>query len=290
MKKDLKNNLPYWIVCACVRCCSSKFFKISKQNFDDAFMSAYIGILEGLKLDKSLNNVDFNQKQLDKDIYIKLLKMGRKGLREYYFEKNRSFAQICSFDKPVLENEKKSKTLGEMIPFEDTYNFDYEIVENLLQNEFLNYTLQERKIISSYIDGITKQDLMKTFNISFEDLGNLIFTFRNKFKDILLKNDIIEFSFDKDNKEFLSYQAYQDGERRKELRNGLVVGRDIKLIQLVKTLSIDSLSEFLGLSISDLQDIIEHKKGSSKFWLFQVQQLRKKFFPQYTFEELLEVV
>lgn len=290
MKKELKDSLPYWFVCACVRCCNSKFYKISKQNFDDAFMSAYIGILEGLQFDEALKNVDFNQKQLNKDIYIKLLKMGRKGLKNYYFEKNCDFVQKCSFDKPILENEKKSKTLGEMIPFEDIYNFDYEIIESLLQNEFLNYTLQERKIISSYIDGITKQDLMKTFNISFEDLGNLIFTFRNKFKDILLQNDIFEFSFDNENKEFLSYQAYQDGERRKELRNGLVVGRDIKLIQLVKTLPIDILSEFLGLSINELKDIIEHKKGSSKFWLYQVQQLRKKFFPQYTFEELLEVV
>lgn len=290
MNKEVKNSLPYWFACACVWCCNSNFYKVSKQDFDDAFLSAYLGILEGVQNSSTLQNIDFNNKNLDKSIYRELLCYGRRGLRDYFFEKNRSFAQICSFDKPVLENDGKSKTFGEMIPFEDTYTFDYEFIENLLQKELLNYTLQERKIISLYIDGTTKQDLMKTFNISFENLGILIFAFRNNFKDVLLKNGIIEFSFDKDNKEFLSYQAYQDGERRKELRNGLVVGRDIKLMQLVKTLSIDDLSEFLGLSINDLQDIIEHRKGSSKFWLYQVQQLRKKFFPQYSFEELFEVV
>ena len=290
MKKVLKDSLPYWFVCACVRCCNSKFYKVKSQNFDDAFMSAYIGILEGLQNNIELKNVDFDNKNLDKNIYIQLLKYARQGFRKYYFVKYENSIQKCSFDKPILENEKKSKTFGETISFEDVYNFDYEIIENLLQKELLNYSLQEKEIISLYIDGMTKQDLMKKFKISFESLGNLIFAFRNNFKYILLQNDILDFSFDNENKEFSSYQEYQDGERRKELKNGLVVGRDIKIIELVKTLPIDDLSAFLGLTNTVVQDIMEHKKGSSKFWLYQVQQLRKKYFPQYSFEELLEVV
>lgn len=287
MKKEIKDSLPYWIACACLRCCNCKFYKISNQNFDDVFMSAYIGILEGLQNDTNLKKINlFDKNSVSKADYLKLVNYGRCGMRKYFFSK--SVFPDCSLDKPIID-EEKSKTFGETIPFYDLYYFDYENVKNLLQKELLNYTLQERKIIILYIDGITKQDLMKKFKISFEELGSLIFSFRKKFKEVLLKNNIFDFSFDGENKEFLSYQVYQDKERRKELKNGLVVGRDIKLIELVKTLSLDELSDFLGLSISVLQDIIKHKKGASKFWLYQAQKIRKKFFPDLSFEELFEV-
>lgn len=291
MKKELKESLPNWITCACVRCCYSKYYNVSKQDFDDAFISAYVGIMDGIKADNNLKNIDFDCKNLSKDIYLKLLHYGRLGVRKYYFGgKYGILIKECSFDKPILENEKKSKTFGETIPFEDIYNFDYEIVENLLQKELLNYNLEERQIINLYINGMTKQDLMKKFHKSFYELGDIIFAFRKSFKDVLLQNEIVEFSFDSENKEFLDYQAYQQGERRKELKKGLVEGRDIKIVQLVKSLPQVSVSELLGLSISDLQDIIGHKKGASKFWLFQIQKLRKTFFPEYSFEELFEVV
>ena len=150
-----------------------------------------------------------------------------------------------------------------------------------MQKELLNYNCYEKEIIKLFIEGMTKQDLMKKFKISFEELGSLILSFRKKFKDVLLKNNIFNFSFDSENKDFLSYQVYQNGERIKELREGLIFGRDIKLIKLVKNIPINELSSFLGLSINNLQDIIEHRKGASKFWLYQV--------PDLSFEELLEV-
>lgn len=287
MKKEIKDNLPYWIVCACVCCCNFKFNKISNQDFDEAFVSAYIGILEGLQNDNSFKNINLCDRNfMGKDDYLKLLKYGRRGIRKYFFSK--SVFPCCSLDKPIID-EKKSKTFGETIPFYSSYYFDYENLKNLLQKELLNYNCYEKEIIKLFIEGMTKQDLMKKFKISFEELGSLILSFRKKFKDVLLKNNIFNFSFDSENKDFLSYQVYQNGERIKELREGLIFGRDIKLIKLVKNTPINELSSFLGLSINNLQDIIEHRKGASKFWLYQVQKIRKKYFPDLSFEELLEV-
>lgn len=292
MKKELKNSLPYWICCACINTCNFKFFKARKDNFDDVFLYAYVGILEGLNENSYLKKIDFDNRNLEKEIYSKLLLFAHRGVRKYgknYLIRNKNNEEICCLDSP-LKDEENSKNFGESLLFVDEPNFDYEIIVDLLKKELLNYSLKEREIILAYINGMTKQDVMKKFRISFEDLGRLIFLFRGRFKNILLKNDIVEFSFDSQNIEFSSYSLYQNTERRKELKNSLVFGRDIRILQLVKDLSINELSSLLGLSIDSLKDIIEHRKGSAKFWLYQVQKIRKKFFPKYSLEELLEVM
>lgn len=291
MNKNIKDSLPYWVVCACMNCARNKFYKISNKNFDDAFMSAYLGIVEGLKNDSAFIGIDLDDvNALSKEQYITLLHYGGMGLRRYYFQKRYDCpVSICSIDKP-LKDEKRSKTFGETIVSENTYNLDYNLIVELLQKELSKYNLKEREVLSAYFEGITKQDIMKKFRLSFEELGVLVCNFRSKFNNVLFENEVFDSPLLLDNREFSSYQEYQDGERRKELAKGLVLGRDIKLIKLVKTLPMNELSEFLGVSLDNLTDIIEHRKGSSKFWLYQVQQIRKKYFPTYSFEELFEVV
>ena len=290
MRRDVKDALPYWVTCACVRCCRSRFYKISDRNFDDAFICAYIGILEGLKNNEDLNKYDFDSKNIDKEIYLKLLSFGRSGVSKYFFGKFRGVNRILySINKPILKGEKKSKTFADIMPTYDYYNLDCYVVMELLEKELSNYSLREKEIIKSYVNGLTKQDIMKKYNISFEDLGILIFRFRKKFKEVLLENGIVGFSFDNTNEEFLSYKSYQDGERRKELRSSFVYGRDIKIIELVKQIPSEKVCSSLKISFEDYDCIVNHKKGSSKFWLYQIQKIRKQFFNEYTLEELLEV-
>lgn len=289
MRKEIKTALPYWVLCSCLRCCRNKFFNASNEDFDDVFMCAYIGILEGLKNDEDLNKYDFNNKNIGKEAYRKLLKYGSKGVRGYFLGKNRHFKKnLISIDEPTIINEKKSK-IAYKIPVYDFYNFDYSCVVDLLEKELINYSSREKEIIKSYVNGLTKQDIIKKFKITFEDLGILFFRFRKRFKDILLKNGIVDFSFDNTNEEFLSRKVYQEKERQKELQSCFVYGRDIKIIKLLKQVPAEEVCSLLKISFERYDSIINHKVGQSKFWLYQIQKIRKQFFSEYTLEELLEV-
>lgn len=267
-----------------------KFHK--RTYYDGDYIAAYMGILDCIKKDDLLKFYDFDKKENIEsiDIFRKLIKYAKYGLQK--------FSYSIYFDNNIISKREPFSLNREIIDeSEDDLSYFYSKNDNdiCISTEFFSYynklLLKYGKngfILRDYFNACSKMDIIKKYNISYDFLKQLVINFRKNFNKLLLKYGYLDKSIDVTD-DFEDYEYYKNFTRRKELKKVGVEGRDFKIYKLLKNISIEELSIFLDIDINSLNNILNHRYGSTKLWLYQIQKLRKKYFSTYSFEELLEI-
>lgn len=181
---------------------------------------------------------------------------------------------------------------------EDCVNdeMNYKILFDLFINFLNSYSdCKTRKLIySNIIKGLNMSELRKIFKMSLEGIAKVIKTFRLDFLNYLKSVGYF------DDTTFLEKRINQLSRQErgrlkkisKKFDSTLCVTDDFKIYELLRA-DIDNLekyAKFLKVNVNFLHSVIFHKVGFWKLKLFQIYKLQKKFFKQYTFDDLIVVL
>lgn len=163
--------------------------------------------------------------------------------------------------------------------------------------DFLNsYSdCKTRKLIYlNIIKGLNLAELRKIFKMTLKEIAEVIKTFRLDFLNYLKSVDYF------DNTTFLEKRIKQLTKQErghlkkisKKFDNTLCVTDDFKIYELLRADidNLDKYAKFLNVKLGFLNSVIFHKVGFWKLKLFQIYKLQKKFFKQYTFDDLVVVL
>ena len=208
-------------------------------------------------------------------------------------EKMRKYFRNCvnlSAQNPNDSRELEEKT--EYLPYFDS--FDYIFLQNCLQTLLYSYSKQERKILTNYFfenDYSSPTMFCRTLKIQKVLLTNLVREFREKFNNLLIQSEYTQrIYFNNATDEFNIQERTKLNQKKKQaFKNGVLLFQknDYLIYKLLrKENNLTNFADVLSITEDTLKDIIFHTKKTTKLKLYQIQQLRKQFFNNYSLTEL----
>ena len=242
----------------------NKFVNIPDDIFDNLFLN-FLNDYDNKKQEIELLSNDIERYKFVRKLFIHNVF----SYYDYYYYPFDS----CSLNSNV--NNIEDLTISDIVGADDYFSFDFEYLKYVFKKIELQYfNKNERKIIEDFVlNGYDNSKIFKKYNVCQFDLLVILLYFRYKFAKCLLDTDFIsKKEFDK-----LLNQSY-----------GNILNRNILINKLCLDLNLYEVAKLLNLSLKYVKWAIFNM--GPKFSLFNVQKLRKVYFPKYTLEELVEVV
>ena len=248
------------------------YLKIDRKDYYDCLIQCYIRVLEAKK-QQNLNfddMIDIATKEMKKFHRIKNNYKKFSDLPGEEYEEDGQPRDILQDES--LENILKYKTLKEcFIKFIKNYN-------------------NKQFFIDKFFNKISIKELAKKYHISNIEQSSIIYKFRQEFLNYLVKVGYFEssnnFKIERLTREgVLSKIKYQ---KRKYFIYDHCPN-DLKIYKLVREniLNLDQYAKDVFLTKENFKIILYHTRSSDKLYLYQVNILRKKYFNNYTLEELV---
>lgn len=238
------------------------------------------------------------QKRKDFDLYSKDAKFN------FYILKNLTTSACEKFFKnsdvfyfSELTEPDKGEPVENNLKLIDTYSACDKIkADELYQilEEFLNLqNITTQKFIKLYLLCYSCDEIKILLKLSKTKQCYILNSFRESFANYLYKTNYLvkplrfeEFKF------FITLEKYKKGHLRQKLQDKMdLYESDFKIYKLLRNeedITPQALS--IGKTKEYLNDLIFHKLHSrNKLYLFEIQTLRKKFYPNFLLFELLEV-
>lgn len=244
--------------------------------------------------------------------YIKLLE--QKNKKELNLEEMIKISANKMKDKSqqIIKNNLRNEYVSEGFNNSDSVNVGYtdfflqedcvndEMNYKMLFDLFINFLnsysdCKTRKLIySNIIKGLNMSELRKIFKMSLEGMAKVIKTFRLDFLNYLKSVGYFDDTtfLEKRINQLTRQERARLKKTSKKFDSTLCVTDDFKIYELLRA-DIDNLekyAKFLKVNVNFLHSVIFHKVGFWKLKLFQIYKLQKKFFKQYTFDDLVVVL
>jgi len=131
----------------------------------------------------------------------------------------------------------------------------------------------------------------RTLKIQKVLLTNLVREFREKFNNLLIQSEYTQrIYFNNATDEFNIQERTKLNQKKKQaFKNGVLLFQknDYLIYKLLrKENNLTNFADVLSITEDTLKDIIFHTKKTTKLKLYQIQQLRKQFFNNYSLTEL----
>ena len=250
--------------------------KTDKDFLNECFLSAYIKILENKKnQDLSFEKkVKIVQNEVQKAIYKRNQKEDEKSFDEEYSEEEQNNFNIL-----------KSNCLEEEI--------NYNTLKDLFINFYKNYNLPQKKfIIEKIFNNTSFKELAKKYKITINKLTEFLYNFRVDFLNYLVDNGYFEsknnFNIQRFTRCFYGNIICLEKKKQGDLFDFSRCPKDFKIYKLIREniKNINKYAKSINIPPTKLDKIIKHKSGNRKLYLYEINILRKKYFNEYTLEEL----
>ena len=264
MKNSCYDNLG--LVSRALLYAYKKFFKNFYDLFDDLMASGYLEILS--------HKDSINSCVSEKDKFFKCFQWACYGFQKLLNNEIKNSHNSYSLSSMSEDfDDDLFKTY-----FVDFCSFEYGNMAFLLDKLnclFSTYSKKEMSVLKLYFfGGYTVVELSKFFKMSKNEIPLLILDFRNRFFNSLIACGY----FSEKDKSLLNYNEFAKKEKLPA----------VKICTLLKEANIDieDIAKITCLDVCRVKDILEHKRNNCKFFLWQIQKLRKAYFLNYSLEEL----
>ena len=247
--------------------------KIYPREYYDYLIQCYTRILEAKK------KQDLNFEDMKRLAISELNKIYRTN-KNYY----KKFT-----DLPDEEYEEGSKQRNVLQDETLENKFKYETLKECFI-KFLNNYNDKQFIIDKLFNKIHVSKLSKKYNISNGEQTDIVYKFRQKFLNYLVKVGYFE------SKNNLKIEKYSREnilcklchQKKRNLLNYNQCPNDLKIYELIRDniVNLEQYANDVFLTKEKLKVILNHNTASSKLYLYQINILRKKYFNNYTLEEL----
>lgn len=277
---DLYVGEDFRLVKHCIKELYRFWGKRKKRISSDLLLDGFIALKEFKK-----DNVEFNDVVLMRHVCNVLQK------------KLRNMNNKCVSLSSPLKRYDNNKCLEDVTSDKKDYfeKYDFEFLETTMNNVLNLYNKETQKVLRFYFfEDNNRVATCKKFKISNQQLGKYVRDFREKFAskliyygymDVLayINEEVDEFVLDKYHK-----NAY---ERLKAKKQGITLYNvnDYQIFKLMRNGNISEYASFLKWDENDLNATLSHAQRSKKLFLYQIQALRKQFFPSYSFNDLVSV-
>lgn len=162
-------------------------------------------------------------------------------------------------------------------------------------NFLKTYNLKISKIFNLYFNNVSIKQIAKYFNLTPSVVGHYILKFRVDFKKYLenIYNFKLPITIGLTIKDNIATVKNRVARYKLKASGGdyySMYPNDYLILKLLRSESnLTNFANCLIISLEELNSIIYHKKINRKLTLYQIQKLRKNFFPNYTLYDLVEV-
>ena len=261
-----------------------KYFKNhpDKESLIDFCYMSILNKISDIK-DFDLYSQDY---KLNYDILEKIAKKAMLNeMRKEKTTSNKTFSNLQNQTKensPILDN-ISNYDIYEVINFNDLIN--------LLKAFLLTQNKDTQKIIILMLKGYTTKEIGEAFGVYYNKISFQINEFRENFSKYLIQHNFYYTDqAQTKTKQDIARENRKAYRLRKSGKSGYEIYKnDYKINKLLRDDdNLKKYSDCLQIEESKLKDIITHKNGKLRLFLYQIQKLRVTFFPQYSFNELIE--
>lgn len=261
-------------------CCEAskrlvRYWKEDRKNLDDYIIQCYIKIL-GTKKNQKLSYDD-----MKKIAFNELIRLHRAYIKRY---------KMCELPDTEYneEDEEHNTAILSTNNLDDTLNFN--ALKKCFNDFFKNSSYNKQFIIDKLFKKGNAGIIAKKYKIGCQYHSEIIYKFRQDFLNYLVKVGYFDSSNNFKIDKFLNRNKIYL--IKKEQGNSFDYGQcsnDLKIYKLLRN-NIENINEYakdIYLSAELLKNIVLHVVGGKcKLKLYQINILRKKYFNDYTLEEL----
>lgn len=282
---DLFVGEDFRLVTHCYKELTRFLGKLAKKYKKDLILSGYTALLE---LKKTNPGKDFEDVEMYRVV-------NRAINREYRIKKEEHY--FISTSKSFVDYDENSASFESELIDESTYfdKYDLEFLSSCVNSILDEYGEKQRLILNFYFfECNNRVTTCRKFGISNHMLRELVRGYRDKLSDelILCGYDEVK-AYIKEQDEFVLDQGHKNAyERFKAKKQGVILYNvnDYLIYKLMRDSDkICEYADFLQCTENDLRTILTHGKSAGKLHLYQIQALRKTYFPAYTLQELVAI-
>lgn len=171
---------------------------------------------------------------------------------------------------------------------------DYETLKYCFVSFYKNYNLPKKEfIIDRLFKGVSPFEIKKKYQLSTTQQLDLLYEFRKSFLNYLVDVEYFESNnnFTIEERPKSSTINKINYRKKKQVKQGSfdysTCLNDLKVYELIRQDGdLNKYSDYLKISYNKLIKILHHGLGGDKLFLYQINMLRKKYFNDYTLEEL----
>ena len=239
-----------------------KYFSKWRSMYEDIAPLGYIALIE--------HKQDYELVEDEKQRFMKAVSYCATAMQKFFDSYCVGRFEIVSLND-LIERHVEDITFCNNIEDFENYSF----LKTLFNETLQHYSLEDKKIIFDYMfNGLSKTDIYKKYKINTKYLKELVFNVRKSYFDLLVENGY----FAKHKTYFNLLSDFAKFEKQK----------DILICSLLKEkhIPIEDISNITGVPVEKVPKILMHTKNNMSFFLYQIQKLRKCYFPEYTLQEL----
>lgn len=241
-----------------------KYFKTWFDKYDDIAPLGYIALIE--------HKEDYELIEDEKQKFWRAVSYCSAGMQKYLDSYSVGYFETISLTELT---ERHTDTFSFCNNIDDLENFNY--LKTLFNDAISYYSTKDKKIIFDFMfNDMSKTAICKKYKINFVYLKTLIVDVRKLYFDKLVENDYFS-------KKHNHYNFYKDFEKMEKLPDKLIC----KLLKENK-IPIEDIAKVSGVDIEKVPKILMHTNRKLSFFLYQIQKLRKVYFPNYSLKELAE--
>ena len=241
-----------------------RFYKTWFDKYEDIAPLGYIALLEHKK--------DYENIKDERQKFFKACSYCSAGMQKFFDSYSVGYFETISLTE-LTERHTDASSLYNNIEELENYN----LLKSLFNEVLAYYSLEDKKIIFDYMfNSLSKTAIYTKYKINRNYLKQLVVDVRKLYFDKLVENDY----FSKSKK---IYNFNKDFEKVEKLPDVLIC----KLLKQNK-IPIEDIARVSGVEVDKVLKILMHTNRKLKFFLFQIQKLRKAYFPEYSLKELAE--
>lgn len=239
-----------------------RFYKTWFDKYDDIAPLGYLALIEHKK--------DYEDISDEKQKFWRAVAYCSAGMQKYLDSYSVGYFETISLTELT---ERHTDTYSFCNNIEDLENYNF--LKSLFNDVISYYSLTDKKIIFDYMfNGLSKTTIYKKYKINLLYLKTLIIDVRKLYFDKLVENDYFS-------KKHKHYSFCKDFEKIEKLPDKLIC----KLLKDNK-IPIEDIAKVSGVDIDKIPKILMHTNRKLSFFLYQIQKLRKVYFPSYSLKEL----
>lgn len=255
------------------------FIHLDKFEIYDYIMEAYLKILEKNKT-KDLTFEEMNT-------------IAKNAISNFYQKEFNKIKNNDKFSTFTECNEEKNVNIIKDESFDN--KLKYETLKECFIEFLKNSNYNKNFIIDKLLKNIKSCILAKRYKIQTQKQTEIIYQFRQEFLNYLVKVGYFEsvnnFKIEKHSEHAKNVSLYVKKKMQGENFDYKQCKNDIKIYQLIRDdiLNINKYAEAISIPASSLEKAIKHKEHAISLKLYQINILRKKYFNNYTLEELVSI-
>lgn len=241
-----------------------RYYKSFYDRFEDIAPLGYISMLEHKK--------DYEDIKDERQKFYKAYSYCASGMQKFFDSYSLGYFNTISLNE-FTERHTEDFALCNNIEDYENYN----LLKSAFNEILFYYSLEDKKIIFDYMfNKLSKTAIYSKYKINLNYLRQLVVDVRKLYFDKL-----VEYGYFSNSKKM--YNFYKDFEKTEKLPDVLIC----KLLKQNK-IPIEDIARVSGVDIEKVPKILMHTNRKLSFYLFQIQKLRKKYFPEYSLKELAE--